>query len=83
MHLQIPERGLEKQSLPGLKFRVQAPFCPLLKVLEAYNRQDNLRVVGIKCETKYEQNEVTETKVLDVAKKNEVTMASSDISKAH
>ena len=50
------------------------------EVLETYNRRENLRVVGIECETEYEQNEVTETKVLDLAKKIEVTMASSDIS---
>ena len=53
------------------------------EVLESYNRRENLRVVGIECETEYEQNEVTETKVLDLAKKIEVTMASSDISIAH
>ena len=53
------------------------------EVLETYNRRENLRVVGIECETEYEQNEVTETKVLDLAKKIEVTMASSDISIAH
>ena len=54
------------------------------EILEKYNRRDNLRVVGIEeCETEYEQNEVTETKVPDLAKKTEVTMASSDISIAH
>ena len=53
------------------------------EVLETYNRRDNLRVVGIECETEYEQNEVTEMKVLDLAKKIEVTMASSDVSFAH
>ena len=53
------------------------------EVLETYNRRENLRVVGIECETEYKQNEVTETKVLDLAKKIEVTMSSSDISIAH
>ena len=53
------------------------------EVLETFNRRDNLRVVGIECETEYEQNEVTDTKVLDLRKKIEVKMTSTDTSIAH
>ena len=53
------------------------------EVLESYNRRDNLRILGIASGGGYEENQVTEEKVIEIAKKIDANVASSDISIAH
>ena len=53
------------------------------EMLESYNRRENLRIVGMTSGDGYETNETTEAKVLELAKKIDANVVSSDISIAH
>ena len=53
------------------------------EALETYNRRENIRILGVQSSEEYEDNKVTQAKVLEIAKAIEADVVEADISIAH